>query len=599
MPQTARVFLFSDVNRTMASTDIEEIKSRLDIVQLIGESVPLKKAGRNFKGLCPFHQEKTPSFTVNPERQTFHCFGCGEGGDAFEFVMKREAADFPEALRMLAKRVGVELKGFDSKASKVKQRLFDANDQAAKYFTAALKHASGKVAQEYLATRGISDKTAEQFRIGYAPDDYDAMVAALTKKGFTAKELESAGLVIPGKRGPYARFRGRLMIPIADSSGVIRGFTGRVLATAETETGVQSAKYVNTPETAVYHKGKLVFALDLAKQAAINEDAIVMVEGQMDVITAHQAGTSNVVATSGTALTEDQFRQMLRFTKTVVLALDDDEAGRKALLRTVELAGDREVELKAVDLSGAKDPDELISKDPQAWRKALAEAPPVIDYLITSALRGKKAPYDRETIRAVLDTVLPALAYRPGIDQDFYTEQLATTLGVEKSSIKARLAGPKTAQRVAGPERETAQAAPRPARKSPEELVSELMIGLVATTPKLSLQFAKIDPRIFPEAYRGAAEVLKSGYNKLTVNKDTQSLIDVCAMAAGDYDALGTDERAAEFDRLYDRLKSLWIKQHQPKLLAAIKRAETGGNVDRRNQLMDEYMTITKHVAHG
>jgi DNA primase len=573
-------------------SDVEEIKSRLDIVQVIGESVPLKKAGRNLKGLCPFHQEKTPSFTVNPERQTYHCFGCGEGGDIFEFVMKREAADFPEALRMLAKRAGVELKGFDSKASKAKQRLFEANDQAAKYFVAALKHASGKVAQEYLKSRGITDATAEQFRIGYAPDSYDAMVDALKKKGFTAKELEDAGLVIPGRRGPYARFRGRLMIPIADSSGVVRGFTGRVL-----DPDAKEAKYVNTPETDVYHKGKLVFALDLAKQAAINEDSIVMVEGQMDVITAHQAGTPNVVATSGTALTEEQLRQMLRFTKTLVLALDDDAAGRKALLRTIELVGDREAELKAVDMGGAKDPDELISKDPKAWAKQLKDSPPVIDYLITSALRDEKAPYSREVIKQVLDTVLPALAYRPGIDQDFYTEQLATTLGVEKSSIKAKLAGPKTVQRVNNQESE--QTPVTPPQKSAEELVSELMVGLVAMTPKLSLQFAKIDPRIFPESYREAAEVLKTGYNKLTVNKDTQSLIDVCAMAASDYDALSTEERAAEFDRLYDRLKSLWIKQHQPKLLAAIKRAETGGNVDRRNQLMDEYMTITKHVAHG
>lgn len=573
-------------------TDVEEIKSRLDIVQVIGESVPLKKAGRNFKGLCPFHKEKSPSFMVNPERQSYHCFGCGEGGDVFEFVMKREAADFPEALRMLAQRAGVELKGFDSKASKAKQRLFEANGQAATYFEAALAHTTGKVAQDYLQERGISAGTATQFRMGYAPDDYDALVKALTKKGFTTKELEEAGLVVSGGRGPYARFRGRLMIPIADGSGVIRGFTGRVL-----DPDAKTAKYVNTPDTSVYHKGKLVFALDLAKQAVINADAIVMVEGQMDVITAHQAGTANVVATSGTALTEEQLRQMLRYTKTIVLALDNDEAGHQALLRTIELVGDREAELKAVDLGDAKDPDDLISKDPKAWATALKEAPPVVDYLITAALRDRKPPYDRAAIKAVLDAVLPALAYRPGIDQDFYTEQLATTLGVEKSSVKVRMAAPKTIQKVRG---ESAEGAPPPRpQKTPEELVAERMIGLVAITPKLTLKLAKLDPRIFPETYREAATELKSGYNELTVDKGTQSLIDVCAMAVSEYEPMSTDERAGEFDRLYDRLKTLWIKRHQPKLLAAIKRAETGGNVDRRNQLMDEYMTITKHVAHG
>lgn len=573
-------------------TDVEEIKSRLDIVQVIGESVPLKKAGRNFKGLCPFHKEKSPSFMVNPERQSYHCFGCDESGDIFEFVMKREAADFPEALRMLAQRAGVELKGFDSKASKAKQRSFEANDQAAKYFEAALAHSTGKVAQEYLKSRGISPKTAAQFRMGYAPDDYDALITVLKKKGFTAKELEEAGLAISGRRGPYARFRGRLMIPITDSSGVVRGFTGRVL-----DPEAKEAKYVNTPETDVYHKGKLVFALDLAKQAIIDADAVVMVEGQMDVITAHQAGTRNVVATSGTALTEEQLRQMLRFSKTVVLALDDDTAGRKALLRTIELAGDREVELKAVDLGGAKDPDELISKDPKAWATALGEAQPVVDYLIAAALRDRKPPYDRTVIKAVLDFVLPALAYRPAIDQDFYTEQLATTLGVEKSSIKVRLAGPKTARRVS--DETAAEPTIVPDRKSPEELVAERMLGLVATTPELAPKLTDLDPRIFPESYRPAAAALKSGYNKRTADTGVQSLIDVCAMVAADYDPMSPDERAAEFDRLYDRLKTLWIKQHQPKLLAAIKRAETSGQADRRNQLMDEYMTITKHVAHG
>lgn len=573
-------------------TDVEEIKSRLDIVQVIGESVPLKKAGRNFKGLCPFHQEKTPSFMVNPERQSYHCFGCGEGGDLFEFVMKREAADFPEALRMLAQRAGVELKGFDAKASKAKQRLFEANDQAAKYFTAALAHSTGKVAQDYLKSRGISKPTAAAFRIGYAPDDYDVLITALKKKGFTDKELVDAGLAISGRRGPYARFRGRLMIPIADSSGVVRGFTGRVL-----DPDAKEAKYVNTPETDVYHKGKLVFALDLAKQPIIEADAVVMVEGQMDVIAAHQAGTKHVVATSGTALTEEQLRQMLRFSKTLVLALDDDDAGRKALLRTIELVGDREAELKALDLGGAKDPDELIAKDPKAWATALKESPPVVDYLITAALRDRTPPYDRPVIKDVLDAVLPALAYRPAIDQDFYTEQLATTLGIEKSSIKARLAGPKTARRVG--KEDTVPQSPTPPRKTPEELVSERMIGLVATTPPLGGKLADLDPRIFSETYRDAAAALKSGYNKPTVNKGIRSLIDVCAMAAGEYEPMSTDERAAEFDRLYDRLKALWVKQHQPKLLAAIKRAESSGQTDRRNRLMDEYMTITKHVAHG
>lgn len=579
-------------------TDVEEIKSRLDIVQVIGESVPLKKAGRNFKGVCPFHKEKTPSFMVNPERQAYHCFGCGEGGDILEYVMKRESVDFPEALQMLAKRAGVELKGFDSKENKAKQRLFEANEQAAAYFQAAYGHSTGKIAQDYVKSRGLKGKTVKEFRIGYAPDDYDALIKALKSKHFTDKELVDAGLAIQGRRGPYARFRGRLMIPIADTTGVIRGFTGRVLGgPTSPEVGPQ-AKYVNTPETAVYSKGKLVFALDLAKQSVIDEDAVVMVEGQMDVIAAHQAGTTNVVATSGTALTEEQLRQMMRFSKTIVLALDNDEAGQKALLRSVELVGDREAELKVVNLGEAKDPDDLIAKDATEWKKRIKDAEPVIDYLIAKVLAGKKPPYDRPIIKQTLDMVLPALAHRPAIDQDFYTEQLATTLGVEKSSIKARLAGPKTAATVARKTEET-PTEPVPVRKSSEELVVERMIGLVATTPALAPKLAELNERIFPEPYQKAASTLKSGYNKRTVDTEVASLIDVCTMVAAEYEAMSEVERAAEFDRLYVRLKSLWVKQHQPKLLAAIKRAEAGGNADRRDHLVEEYMTITKHIAHG
>ncbi|MDP9211760.1 MAG: DNA primase, partial [bacterium] len=399
-------------------SDVDDIKTRLDIVQVIGESVPLKKAGRNFKGLCPFHSEKTPSFMVNPERQSFHCFGCDEGGDIFDFMMKRERADFTETLRMLANRAGVELKGFDAKANKQKQRLFEANEAAARYFQAVLAHDTGKAAREYLEGRGLTEATLKRFRVGFAPDDFDTMVMALRKKDFTEQELVDAGLAAKG-RGTYARFRGRVMIPITDGQGVIRGFTGRVL-----DPDAKEAKYVNTPETAIYHKGRLIFALDAAKEAIIGTDAAVLVEGQMDVLAAHQAGTKQTIAVSGTALTEEQLRQIARYAKTMVFALDADAAGRKAMLRAIELvgaAGLTDLELTVADLGDAKDPDELIKQDPKAWERALAEAQPVIDFLLTQALAGHAPPYGRDAIRDVLAAVLPALRHRPGVDQDYYT----------------------------------------------------------------------------------------------------------------------------------------------------------------------------------
>lgn len=576
-------------------TDVDDIKAKVDIVGLIGESVGLKKAGQNFKGLCPFHSEKTPSFMVSPSRQTYHCFGCGEGGDIFDFVMKRESADFPEALQMLAKRAGVTLSGFKGD-SKAKRRLFEANEQATKYFQATLAHTAGQQAKAYVASRGISDATAKQFQIGYAPDDFEALVSALKKKGFIEKELIDAGLACKG-RGVYARFRNRLMVPIADTSGVIRGFTGRILdekAKPVSSGREREAKYVNTPETSIYHKGKLVFALNLAKQSVIDQDAVVLVEGQMDVLSAHQAGTTNAVATSGTALTEDQLRQLTRFTKTIILALDNDDAGRKAMLRIIELVGDRDIELKVVDLEKAKDPDELISQDKQQWQRQVKEALPVIDYLFTKALAAETKPYSREAIKQVTDTVLSALKFRPALDQDYYLEQLASTLGVEKASLKDRLAISKI--KMVDVESVTL---PKPDRKSPEDLVSERLLGLIVTTPELAPKLAAIDERVFPEHYRGAAGALKKGYNINSKGDAHRSLLDACSLAAMEYEPMTADERAAEFDRLYVRLKALWAKQHQPKLLAAIKRAEETGDRTQRNRLMEEHASLMKRTTHG
>ncbi|MEX2429929.1 MAG: DNA primase [Patescibacteria group bacterium] len=589
-------------------SDVDDIKTRLDIVQVIGESVPLKKAGRNFKGLCPFHNEKTPSFMVNPERQSFHCFGCDEGGDLFDFVMKRERADFTEALRMLANRAGVELKGFDAKANKQKQRLFEANEAAARYFQAVLAHDTGKAARGYLKDRGLTEETLKQFRVGFAPDDFDTMVAALKKKDFTEQELVDAGLAAKG-RGTYARFRGRVMIPITDGQGVIRGFTGRVL-----DPDAKEAKYVNTPETAIYHKGRLIFALDLAKEAIIGTDAAVLVEGQMDVLAAHQAGTKQAIAVSGTALTEEQLRQIARYAKTLVFALDADAAGRKAMLRAIELvgaAGLTDLELTVTDLGDAKDPDELIKQDPKAWERAVAEAQPVIDFLMARALAGHQPPYGRDAIRDVLDAVLPALRHRPGVDQDYYAGQLAMTLGVEPASIKEQLGkagahgtGAPSVRRPAKRDGSEKDSLPAPAQKTTEDLVSERMVGLALTTPAIGEKLAALDTRVFSGPYREAADALKVRYTKGTTSgsdpaEGIKPLLDVCALAAAEYDSMDERTHAAEFDRLYARLKALWVRRFQPRLMAAIKRAEASGETDRRNRLMQEYLSLSKHTVHG
>jgi DNA primase len=331
----------------------------------------------------------------------------------------------------------------------------------------------------------------------------------------------------------------------------------------------------------------------MAKDEIIKREYVVLVEGQMDVITAHQAGTSHVVATSGTAMTEEQLRQLTRFTKTIALALDTDSAGQAAMLRIVELVGDRDIELKVVDLGEAKDPDDLIQNKPNLWEKKLAMAEPVIDHVFRKELEPKQKPYSRETIADVLDSVLPVLKYRPSLDQDFYAEQFAATLGLEKASVLDRLK--KQSGNKAAPKTPEAH---QQLHKTPEDLVSERLIGIVLTTPDLKPKLAEVDIRIFPEPYQKAAEAAKSTY---TDNSDRalESLLTTCSMAAAEYEPMAATDRATEFDRLYARLKLLWIKQHQPKLLAAIKRAEVTGDKDRRNQLMEEYVTLTRRIANG
>ncbi len=303
---------------------IEEIRSKIDLVAFISETVPLKKAGRNFKGLCPFHTEKTPSFIVSPERQIWKCFGCQKGGDAFGFLMEIERIEFGEALRILAKKTGVVLQSYrPSQSESEKDKLYQINHLAAEFFHyLLLNHRAGKKALNYILQRGISKQSLEKFKLGYAPAMWDGLQGFLVgKKGYKAEDLEKAGLIIKraGEQesrkveGYYDRFRDRLMFPLSDHRGNVVGFAGRVL-----DPEVKEAKYVNTPETAVYHKSDLLFPLDVTKEEIKKENCAMVVEGELDAISSYQVGLKNVVAIKGSALSEEQSRLLKRFCETEI-----------------------------------------------------------------------------------------------------------------------------------------------------------------------------------------------------------------------------------------------------------------------------------------
>ncbi len=347
----------------------EEIKTRVDIAELIGEYLTLKPAGGgSFKALCPFHAEKTPSFHVSKEKQIWHCFGCGEGGDCFSFVMKMDGLDFPEALRVLGKRVGVEVARFDTTASNERQRLVELNEFAAAcYHKALLDSPNAAEARAYVERRGITPELLEKFRLGFAPDAWDGLSKFLERKGFRLAEAERAGLVQRRRSGQgfLDRFRCRLMVPLRDHHGSVVAFTGRLLPSPLTpplaggETREVGPKYLNSPETAVYHKGELLFGLDLAKSEIKEQKAVVIFEGNLDVIASHKAGIENVVASSGTALTQHQLDLLKRFTDTLVFSFDEDAAGFHAARRGIALARERGFQIKVALLppEAGKDPD--------------------------------------------------------------------------------------------------------------------------------------------------------------------------------------------------------------------------------------------------
>ena len=440
---------------------IDEIKDRLDIVEVISSYIPLQKSGRNYKALCPFHSEKTPSFVVFPDSQRWHCFGaCSEGGDIFTFVMKREGWDFRTALEELARRAGVELRPrtpAQAQAEDEADRLRGLLATAAQYYHHLLRHApEAEGAQAYVARRGLSDETIERFLLGYSLPGWERTRAYLTERGYTVEELIKAGLLVQREDGSggYDRFRDRLMIPIQDVKGRVIGFGARTLDPE----GVP--KYINSPQTSLFDKSRTLFGLDLARQTIRREDRAVIVEGYMDVMQAHQAGFSNVVAQMGTALTEPQLRQLQRYARRLVLALDPDAAGVQATLRGVEVA--REVleqkwepifdprglvgyearlgaEIHVLRLPRGKDPDDLIREDAQRWAALVEQAVPVVDFYLQILLEEIDLD-DTKAKARVVDTLLPVLrAVANPVEREDYVQKIARVLRVDARAVHSRL----------------------------------------------------------------------------------------------------------------------------------------------------------------
>ena len=427
--------------------EVNQVKERLDIVEIMSSYLTVKRAGANMKANCPFHNEKTPSMMISPERQTFKCFGCGEGGDIFTFIEKIEGVDFYNALKILADKAGVKLANKSVKygnkeyKSDQKTRIFEINDWAKKLYHKILEdHPKAEKARSYLKERGMKDATISEFEIGYAPDSWDLLLKFLDKKGYKAEEGVAAGVLIRNERGSiYDRFRGRIMFPINNIMGATVAFTSRILVNDNPPAG-GSAKYINSSESPIYTKGKTIYGLDKAKMSIKESDLAVMVEGNMDVIACHQAGFKNVVATSGTAITVDQLKILNRYGSEIAFSFDSDSAGNTAMKRAITLSLQNDISTKIIFLPGPfKDPDEAIKSDPKNWQRAVENAKPALEYWIDLLIR-KSPDLGVTAKKAIAKEILPVIkTIYSDIEKEYYIKYLAGKLSVSEKALIAAL----------------------------------------------------------------------------------------------------------------------------------------------------------------
>ncbi|MBU0722348.1 DNA primase [Patescibacteria group bacterium] len=475
----------------------EEIKSKLDIVDVIREYIQLKAAGLNFRAHCPFHREKTPSFIVSPGKQIWHCFGCGKGGDVFSFVMEIEGLSFVETLRLLAKKAGVILKKADPALTSKRNALLDILELSAKYYHKILTHSQAALtARKYLHERALTDDTIVKWQIGYSPDTWDSLSNFLKSRGYGENEIFLAGLSVKKEKTPgfYDRFRGRIMFPIHDINGNVAGFTARVSPDKETEekiglsaeTFVKAGKYINTPATMIYDKSKILFGMDKAKMSIKAEDAAILVEGQMDAITAEQNGFNNIIASSGTALTAEQVNLIKRYSNNLFLSFDMDKAGDLAAERGIAQAMQAEMNIKVIEIQGAKDPDECIKNNPESWRQAVQNAKPMMRYYFDKTFLNLNLK-DYEGQNKAEKILLPIIAkFGSKTEQDYWLKKLSQEVDANENFLREKLGEIIKKQNQTNSPVKLLDQAPKELNQlkpSREQMLSELLLAFVIRFP--------------------------------------------------------------------------------------------------------------------
>ncbi len=421
-------------------SQIDEIKNKLNVLDVVGGYVKLTKTGINYRGLCPFHSEKGPSFFVSPSRQMWKCFGCGAGGDIFEFVKKIEGVEFGDALRLLASKAGVELKRENPKIVSERKKLYEVCDLACSFFEKQLGGSEwGNKAKDYLLKRGIKEESIKKWRLGYSPDTWQGLSDFLVGRGYAREEIVKAGLAVHSDKGnnPYDRFRGRIIFPIFDLNSQVVGFGARIFKDADSK---ETAKYINTPQTMLYDKSNILYGLNYAKVAVRKKNQCVLTEGYTDAIMCHQAGFDNTVSVSGTALTPGHLNILKRYSDNLLLSFDMDVAGDTATKRGINLAESQGFNIKIIDTyDNAKDPAEIILENPENWKKSIESTRSIMDFYFDSAFSkfDKNSPQGKKEIGRI---ILPAIKrLQNKIEQSHWVQKLSEKLGVSQESVLEEL----------------------------------------------------------------------------------------------------------------------------------------------------------------
>jgi len=600
---------------------IQEIKDKLDIVKVVGSYIKLKKSGANYRAICPFHSEKKPSLFVSPARQIWKCFGCGASGDIFGFVKQIEGVEFGDALRILAKRAGVELKKQDPKLRTKRQRLYEVCEIGCQFFEKQLKSSStGKKARKYLLDRGIKEESIKKWRLGYSPDTWSELSDFLVGKGYQRSEVIKAGLAVKSSKskGSYDRFRGRIIFPIFDLHSQVVGFGGRVFGKEKEEKEI--AKYINIPQTPLYNKSKILYGLNQAKVSIRKKNQCILAEGYTDVIMSHQAGFDNTVATSGTSLTSSHLNILKRYSDNLLLAFDMDVAGNTATKRGIDMAQRKGFGIKVIRMPEDNDPADIVSENPKKWGQIIEKAKSIVGFYFDSAF-SKFSKKTAEGKKKIGEMVLPAIKRIPNqIERAHWIQELSNRLGIpeedvfEQFKLTNKTSSSSSRPEVIEPDQQETSTQSSRISKTRKEILEERALSLLFACPE---HFELLEDDHFPCFSEKSSQLLKQVCScvsktqkkekkekalnqtlekiKKEENEEFKELIDTLCLK-GEVDMEGEMEPTTEIKFCLNELKSINIKKRLKKISEEIKEAEQNQNEQEITDLIKKFKKFSQKL---